>query len=276
MDEEYTLLTPENVILRYDVAGLGSRVVAATLDYLILAVGAIVLTIAGNFALVFLGGAAQSSAAGSALPSQYLAGIVRYGFLALTIIISFLFWWGYFVLCEVLWNGQSVGKKCLHLRVVRAGGQPVGLVASLVRNILRIIDLFLLLGVLVMLIDRSGRRLGDFAAGTLVIREPWVAARHGRTPAFASVTLPGIAEAQIAALPNAGRLTAAHYATLREFFARQPRLAPAQAQALAHRLAEELGQVLAVPLAERGDSAAFLATAIRVYEARHRYDDANG
>lgn len=266
MDEEYTLLTPENVVLRYDVAGLGSRVVAATLDYLILAAGALVLDVGGLSAVARL-----NEAAG---PGQYLAGFFGYGFLALTIVITFLFWWGYFVLCELLWNGQSVGKKCLHLRVVRAGGQPIGLVASLVRNILRIVDLFLLIGVLVMLVDRSCRRLGDFAAGTLVIREPWAATKRDLTATFGSVPVPNVPDTVVAVLPNAGRLSAEHYATLREFFARQPRLAPAQAQALAQRLARELGAVLAVPPAEIGEPTTFLAAALRAYEARHRYDDA--
>jgi uncharacterized RDD family membrane protein YckC len=198
MDDEYTLLTPENVALRYDVAGLGSRVAAAAIDYAILVTGAAILEMGGVFALSLI--APPQLEAPPESTGQLLSGLFAYGFYAVTILITFLVWWGYFVLCEVLWNGQSIGKKRLRLRVIRANGQPVGLVASLVRNVLRVIDLFLMLGALVMLIDRSGRRLGDFAAGTLVIREP-AAGKRALLDEVGSVDLPTIPEARVPRCP---------------------------------------------------------------------------
>jgi uncharacterized RDD family membrane protein YckC len=270
MQEEYTWLTPENVLLRYDIAGPGSRLVAATIDYCLLALGSIILWVGGIFIAGLLSALLGGLAGRAALNG--LDAVAGTALLAVTLLLSFLLWWGYFVLCEVLWNGQSIGKRRLQLRVVRADGQPVGLLASLVRNLLRLIDLFLLVGVLVMLLDRSSRRLGDFAAGTVVIREPSVR-KHDLTSVLRGIEIPVVAEAQLAALPNAGRLTAEHYALLREFFTRRPRLDPKVAQALAQRLAMELSRTLDVPLGEASEPATFLAAALRAYEARHRHDE---
>lgn len=234
----------------------------------------VVLGIGGSFVIGLVGTAVPSLSTPPTTTNRFLVGIIGYGLLGLSILVTFLIWWGYFVLCELLWNGQTIGKKRLHLRVVRAGGQSVGLIASLVRNLLRVIDLFLLIGVLVMLIDGSSRRLGDFAAGTLVIREPRPAGKSDLATTFGSVEIPPVPEDRVNALPNAGRLTAEHYAVLREFFARQIRLDHVTVQLLAQRLARELGQLLAVPPVELGDPTTFLATALRAYEARHRYDEA--
>jgi uncharacterized RDD family membrane protein YckC len=271
--EDYTLLTPENVVLQYEVAGLGSRLAAATIDYLILVIAWAILTFAGFF-LVGLITAGSGLIPATANDAGFAASrLVAFGILAFITLVTFFFWWGYFVLTEMIWNGQSIGKRRLRLRVVRAGGQPISLGASLVRNLLRIVDLFLMLGVLVMLIDRSSRRLGDFAAGTLVIREAPTPGKSDLGRAFGDASVPAVPEAQVAALSNAGRLTAEHYALLRDFFARRPRLSPDAAESLARRLALEFGELLEVPLAEIGDPASFLATAVRAYEARHRYDD---
>ena len=82
--------------------------------------------------------------------------------------------WGYFVFFEVIWHGQTPGKRWVGLRVIKEGGYPLGFVDSVIRNVVRLADFlpaYYMLGAIVMFIDPRSRRLGDLAAGTLVVRE---------------------------------------------------------------------------------------------------------
>lgn len=266
MGDDYTLLTPENVELRYDVASFGSRSVAALIDYFIIFLGYLVIWAGTAFAAAVV---MLSRDVGLTLGNPDVQRLIGYVVIAFATLLVFLGWWGYFVLFELLWGGQTPGKRLMGLRVVRAGGQPVGIVASLIRNLLRPVDVWLPAGAVVMLFERSSRRLGDLAAGTLVVREPRALARS----AFAVVSIPEVAPAEVERLANAARLSMAHYTLLRDYFARRPRLAPTQADALAARLAAELSQLLEVPPAAVGDPVTFLAAAARAFEMRHRYYD---
>lgn len=90
----------------------------------------------------------------------------------LTLLVVFVLYWGYPVVLEVLFDGQTLGKKALGLRVVNANGTPVTWLPSIVRNLLRFVDMmpfFYGFGVISGLFDRHGRRLGDLAAGTVVV-----------------------------------------------------------------------------------------------------------
>jgi hypothetical protein len=91
--------------------------------------------------------------------------------------LLFIFFWGYYILFEIFWNGQTPGKRWSGLRVIRNDGTPVTLSESIIRNLVRIIDLLPAaygIGVITMFLDKKSRRLGDLAAGTLVV--------HDRTP----------------------------------------------------------------------------------------------
>lgn len=88
--------------------------------------------------------------------------------------IVFIVFFGYFILFEAFWNGQTPGKKLLGIRVVRDGGYPIDLGASFIRNLVRIGELslgFYALSAVVSLISAENKRLGDLAAGTLVVRD---------------------------------------------------------------------------------------------------------
>jgi uncharacterized RDD family membrane protein YckC len=268
MTDDYTLLTPENVELRFEIAGVGSRVAAALIDYLILGVSYAILLIGGSFAVTFLGGVPGISDGARSGGPLTLQATAAYLILAMLVLAIFLGWWGYFILFELLWNGQSPGKRKLGLRVVRAGGQPISLTASLVRNVLRIVDVGLYVGIVIMLIDRRSRRLGDMAAGTLVVREPRFTSVSGSRSAFAPIELPSVEARIVEALPNADRLTMAHYSLIRDFFARRSRLPARQSEVLAAQIASRLGQTLGVTPAEIGDPTAFLATVAHAFEAR--------
>jgi uncharacterized RDD family membrane protein YckC len=264
MREDYRLLTPENVELRYDVAGVGSRLFAASLDYTFIAIGYAILFFAATFVLA---GITRLVSLNNDL--RELSEWVAFGYVAVNVLLAFVAFWGYFIAFELLWNGQSPGKRILGLRTVRQGGLPISATASLVRNLLRAIDVLLLVGVVVMLFDRSSRRLGDLAAGTLVVREPRAVSRD----AFETVDMPRISDERIEALPNPSRLTMAHYTLIRDYFARQQRLPGRRAELLAAHVADDIARVLEVPKLQMGDPVLFLATAARAFEQRHKYYD---
>jgi uncharacterized RDD family membrane protein YckC len=91
---------------------------------------------------------------------------------ALLIFVPFLLQWGYFTLFEAFWNGQTPGKKVLHLRVIQKSGRPIGLFESMTRNLIRIIDMvpgFYAVGAACIFATRRQQRLGDMVAGTLVV-----------------------------------------------------------------------------------------------------------
>jgi uncharacterized RDD family membrane protein YckC len=155
MAEEYQLLTPESVDISYDVAGIGSRFVAATVD-LLSQIGLLVLITLGSIGLMQLPEPGPTAGA------------------ILLITLYFAVFWGYFIIFETLWSGQTPGKRLAHLRVIKTSGHPIGFIDALVRNLLRIVDFLpslYALGVVVMFANRRSRRIGDLAAGTVVIKE---------------------------------------------------------------------------------------------------------
>jgi uncharacterized RDD family membrane protein YckC len=88
------------------------------------------------------------------------------------LVLLFVSYWGYPILCEIYNNGQTIGKRLMHLRVIRDDGLPVGWRESSLRNLLLVADFLPLLylsGLVCMLFDIRFRRLGDLVAGTLVV-----------------------------------------------------------------------------------------------------------
>jgi uncharacterized RDD family membrane protein YckC len=156
-----SILGLDNIRLDLPVAGLGSRSLAAFLDYLGLGLVAVVW-IVGTVAV------AQWVVPGWT-PVLVVAGL-------------FLIEWGYFALQEILGGGRTLGKRLLRLRVVTAEGGSAAAGPLLIRNLVRDVDLFC--GPLLMALDPLSRRLGDRLAGTLVVhdREREAAPVLGRVP----------------------------------------------------------------------------------------------
>lgn len=146
--------TPENLTLEAEIAGFGSRFLAATVDYILLAV---VLTV-----LFFLFGQSFASSEESLVA------------LLVPIMFSFLLIVVYHLLFELLWNGQTPGKRWLGLRIVQADGTPASGSSIMIRNLVRLFDFLPLaygVGILALLATRRTQRLGDLAANTIVIYE---------------------------------------------------------------------------------------------------------
>lgn len=162
-EDQLNIDTPEQVDLRFNVAGIGSRFVAVLLDTLVLIAVYVIeffglLTVAA--ATPHLGASNQDTAAK--------------WFVAILIFFNFLLVWGYFTLLEAFWQGQTLGKRVMKLRVIKDSGRQITFFEALARNLVRVIDYFpgmYLVGVITMLCNQRNKRLGDFAAGTLVVHE---------------------------------------------------------------------------------------------------------
>jgi uncharacterized RDD family membrane protein YckC len=151
VNHDYAVLTPEKVVVTYRLAGLGSRIFAQLLDLLI-AGG---LMIAAIFSLTFI--------LPRGLLDLFVGLIFTFGTLA------------YFALFEGLWNGQTIGKKSLGLRVRMVDGTPVTFAGAFYRNLLRPADALpigYLVGFVAMFTNERSQRIGDLAAGTVVVHEP--------------------------------------------------------------------------------------------------------
>jgi uncharacterized RDD family membrane protein YckC len=157
--------TAEAIAVRYELAGLGSRFLALTMDVAVqAAVVAAVAIAAALFAQPLVGALAT-------LRLDKAASIVALSLLALA---SFALFFGYFIIFELAWNGQTPGKRALGIRVVRDEGFPVDAGAAIIRNVVRVVELaagFYVISALVTLLSRENKRPGDFAAGTIVVRD---------------------------------------------------------------------------------------------------------
>jgi uncharacterized RDD family membrane protein YckC len=166
LERSVTVRTPEAIAFYYELAGLGSRFLALLVDMIIQTIIAIALFIAAANAAT----SATALANSLHLGAKAMASTV----LAVGILLFFLLFYGYFIAFEKLWNGQTPGKRLLGIRVVRDGGYPVELVGSIIRNLIRIIEQllgFYFVSVISMLLSSENKRLGDFAAGTIVVRD---------------------------------------------------------------------------------------------------------
>ncbi len=142
------------------MAGVGSRFLALLIDTLIqtglLILAGIVLALLGFTGLLVRAPLAMA---------WMLAGLIA---------LAFLLLYGYFILFEIFWSGQTPGKRRIGLRVVKDTGRRLSPLETIARNLVRIVDQlpgFYALGIVVALCNRQNKRLGDFVAGSLVIRE---------------------------------------------------------------------------------------------------------
>lgn len=167
--QEYTIETPESVSFGYDVAGIGSRLVGALIDLILVIVLLGLLNVALWMLLMAVGGA-DALFFGLDADANWVVGVI----IALYSLFQFAIIWGYFLLFELLWNGQTPGKRAAKTRALRMDGEPAGFAEVAVRNLVRFIDFlpsFYAVGFVTMLFNEKARRLGDYAAGTIVVRE---------------------------------------------------------------------------------------------------------
>src|SRR5882762_6180152 len=153
-DTDLVVATPERVSFDFQIAGLGTRAIAQIIDLLIVALVEV--------AILFFG-----FAAGAVTNSETVSGLV-------IIVFSFINVFGYFWVSEALWSGQTLGKKVFRLRAVGDRGEPLTFLQAGIRNVVRIVDFLPYgygVGMVVLFANGKGKRLGDLAAGTIVVKD---------------------------------------------------------------------------------------------------------
>lgn len=209
MSRYVQFITPENIEISYELAGIGSRFVSALVDHLLQLLILVAVWVLG----MWLGGIVSIAALGTA----YLV-------VALLLIASFLVIFGYFTFFELLWAGRTPGKRLTGLRTVRDGGYPIDVFASVVRNLVRIVDMMppvtYGVGLLSVFFSTEYKRLGDWAAGTIVIKErmPGRFGARGMGPAS-----PIVAHF-IPQITNVDALSPEEYSAIRRFVERRHEL----------------------------------------------------
>jgi uncharacterized RDD family membrane protein YckC len=170
--------SPEQVAFDVPIAGPMTRMLAFMIDYSILGLVELLVIAALIFGVVAaaeFGDQIQTLAEGWIdVESGQPIGSWPYLLMAGFMLIDFMVQWAYFVIFEQLMQGRSPGKAMLRLRVVRRGGLPIDLRASLLRNLLRVVDMlptYYMVGLTSLFVSRHTQRLGDFAADTVVVRE---------------------------------------------------------------------------------------------------------
>jgi len=213
--------TAEAVAVRYELAGLGSRFLALSLDLAIqcafvAAVVIVVAVVAGP-----LGGAPEAIRLGKA------ASVAA---LSLAALASFALFFGYFIVFELAWNGRTPGKRAVGIRVVRDEGFPVDAGAAIVRNVVRVVELaagFYAISAVVTLLSSENKRPGDYAAGTIVVRD-----RPDDVPVLDALLRDDPA--------HDDGLAREDRALIAQFLARRATLQPAAATLIAARIAERV------------------------------------
>jgi uncharacterized RDD family membrane protein YckC len=163
MSDQIRIDTPESVDLALEPAGLGSRFLAAVIDGLIQG-GATVLLI-----LILIPAMAVRETI-ELFQSEIVGGV----FVAILLLLLGFLFFGYKLVLEAFWNGQTVGKRAVGIRVLKQNGLPVDFLQVLVRNLMRLVDylpFYYLVGSVAVLASRKSQRLGDMVAGTVVVRE---------------------------------------------------------------------------------------------------------
>jgi uncharacterized RDD family membrane protein YckC len=217
-EDRMSIATPEGIELDLVLAGIGSRFAATILDWLLKGV-----VLLGAFAL--------------AATSADTPGVAA----AIAVATLFLVLFGFDVLFEVFGGGRTPGKRWTGLRVVTVEGDAIGAGASLVRNLLRIVDWVLLIGVVFVFVTKRNQRVGDLVAGTLVVRE-----LRGELPAGEGASVRQVDDDDLASW-DVSAVTADELATVRRFIERRSTLAVEARRRLALDLAQRLSAKVLAP-----------------------------
>jgi len=163
--DQLSIDTPEQVELHYGVAGIGSRFIAVLIDHGI----QIAVFVVELLLFAWIGSSAPDGVKDAPMDTAGKWGI------AILIFLNFAFFAGYFALFEAFWKGRTPGKRVMKLRVIKESGRQITFFEALARNVIRFFELTVpglyLAAVVTMACNKKNKRLGDFAAGTIVVHE---------------------------------------------------------------------------------------------------------
>ncbi|MDR1158799.1 MAG: RDD family protein [Oscillospiraceae bacterium] len=228
--------TPEQVTLSFELAGLGSRCLALALDMLFQGFA---------FWLLFVGFLATGS---------YLSGNGSSLYTAAMILAAALLFFVYFIVFEGILHGRTPGKILCGLRVIRRDGRPLGWAGATVRNLFRLLDFlpsFYAVGVVSMFLSAESRRIGDFVAGTVVVRDT-------RARAASLIALRSAAQSAGPGRLSRYPLRESERVLIRDLLSRRAQMDRRTFDALCRRIAQPLFEKFHIPPPNRVHSEGFL------------------
>jgi len=242
LEDRYVTPTPEGVSLDVVLAGIGSRFMAYLIDSILLGIVLVAVDLA-----LFDGFASNSRS----------DTILAEGLSLLSFVLIFV---GYFIICETLWSGRSIGKRAAGIRVVSTTGAAAGFSSVLLRNIARLIDflpVFYIVGSISVLASTNNQRIGDMLANTIVVRERHAADRiqavsmsgaqqSWTTPVYGSATSwTGPALPDALATWDVSMVSDAEVALIRQFLSRRWEYNRESRERLAAQLKERISSRVA-------------------------------
>lgn len=263
MAEHLTIETPEQISLDLPLAGIGSRFLALAFDTLVQIIAAL------SVFLLWVGVAAvRGSAAHSSARSVWTT--------ALLIMCVFLLEYGYFGIFEAVWHGQTPGKRYTHLRVVKNNGQPISSYDSVARNLMRIVDSFpgiYVIGILSSLLSSQSKRLGDYVAGTVVVRELPVERPADSLPGAPQSSGPAAGQERpsVVAGVYVHDLSDQEFQWIEAFLTRRDQLSPDVRDAMATEITRRIATRLGISSEEQRRPEALLERLAAAYRARPRF-----
>ncbi len=248
--DKLTIDTPEQVHLEFVLAGIGSRFMAVFLDHII----QFLIYLALFIVFLIVKGTGVFSVQWSIWAEVVL------------VFFNFFIYWGYFAGFEILWRGQTPGKRWAGIRVIKDSGRPVNAFEAIGRNLVRVLDFlpgFYGVGIVTMLLNAKNRRLGDFVAGTLVVHD---------SPAKESDLFFNTPAKTDYSFPQAAKLTLAEADLIEAFLARRLDIPPEVRQNSARQIANMITTKLGIPPDARpADNENFLELVVKEFRNRARY-----
>lgn len=241
------IVTPEAVLLEFETAGVASRTIAELLDLGVQFAGLMVVLIAVSFVSTVVGG-------------DVLAVVV-------SLVAFFFALVGYPAVMETFWNGRTLGKAAMGLRVVTREGAPERFRHAAIRSMIGLVEIYLLLGipaVISIVTSRRDQRLGDLVAGTLVLRQR--AGRRAAPPVAFGV--PWNWEAYVQSL-DVSPITDEQYGVVRAVLLRLGELTPAARWQVTTEVATAVAGQMRIPVPVQVAPDMFLTCVATAYQRRH-------
>ncbi len=228
-----TFQTPESVELEFTLAGIGNRALALLIDYTVLTLTLLVFFLTWTVFSTQLFNFFEDLITNAQNLGLWL--------IAIFFLIAFAIYIGYFVFFETLWFGQTPGKRITKIRVVRDDGRLIGLQQATLRALLRPFDEILFIGAFLIMLGRREKRLGDLAAGTIVIQ----AQTHSAASRILTISEQAkVLHQQLIEIADLSPLLPDDFAIIREYLQRRGAMSPKARALLALKLAQQVQTII--------------------------------